>query len=138
MRRDASNCGKKGLVMTWIDAKERKPEALRQVLVFGPDIGTNDGFWDGSMWNGEKILDGDEITHWMPLPEGPGKGILKATEEVFIQARLISPEPFPWGYCCAPGALAEARKFMADPPDWPGPDREFRIVKRTTIEEVIE
>jgi hypothetical protein len=55
--------------MKWIDVKEQPPEPEHGNKVLGYNEGCifecefDDGFWCS--------LGGDEMTHWMPLPERP-------------------------------------------------------------------
>ncbi len=55
----------------WIPVKERLPENWVGVIVYGKEIGVLNNGWtvDGKWFDQTTIL--DDITHWMPLPEGP-------------------------------------------------------------------
>ncbi len=57
--------------MPWIPCSERIPDEERHdefVLVFAPTRGV-----DMAMWRSQGYALTSEITHWMPLPKGPGK-----------------------------------------------------------------
>ena len=57
----------------WISVKERLPEVEADILAY---IGegsfvvcwmTHDGYWQCPAY----LMDKDDVTHWMPLPEPP-------------------------------------------------------------------
>jgi len=60
----------------WISVKERLPENRERVLIFGKDKSDNECILIDSYSNDYWITEGMydiKITHWMPLPEPPGK-----------------------------------------------------------------
>ena len=62
--------------MTWISIKDRLPEISYPVLTWFIDCNGHGGYqidgYDGEMWIEAKVWDGS-ITHWMPMPEPPGR-----------------------------------------------------------------
>lgn len=81
--------------MEWISVKDKLPELYDFVMVFANNLGTNEpkpmsiGRWDGEKWEFvnhaspmpnygaymdiEYLMDSDDVTHWMPLPNPPAK-----------------------------------------------------------------
>ncbi len=55
----------------WIPVEERLPENWVGVIVYSEEMGVLNNGWtvDGKWFDQTTIL--DDITHWMPLPEGP-------------------------------------------------------------------
>ncbi len=57
----------------WINCSERMPQVMEDVLVTdGEDVKAM--WWNGNRWDSwidKYAIDGDDITHWMPLPEPP-------------------------------------------------------------------
>ncbi len=72
--------------MEWIDCKTMMPPINKQVLAYGPCMGSLIGglnidicIWDGQCWwddGGTELVSwGDERwTHWMELPDPPNRG----------------------------------------------------------------
>lgn len=63
--------------MDWISVNDRLPELWVSVLVYMPGERplptVHQGYLSPTGWVGGWILgrETDEITHWMPMPEGP-------------------------------------------------------------------
>ena len=61
-------------VQEWISVNERFPCVDTTVLAYDAMKGdTHAATFDGTLWHldGGWLLDADDFTHWMPLPEGP-------------------------------------------------------------------
>ena len=62
--------------MDWISVNDRLPKLYTPVLVYIGEDGTFPKVREGrrllgGTWIADLIRDEDEITHWMPMPEGP-------------------------------------------------------------------
>ena len=61
-------------VQEWISVNERFPCVDTTVLAYDAMKGdTHTATFDGTLWHldGGWLLDADDFTHWMPLPEAP-------------------------------------------------------------------
>ena len=57
--------------MNWISVDDRLPNPGQEVLVYLPEM-IETTIYHGSKWDEPwDTMHGDEITHWMPLPEPP-------------------------------------------------------------------
>lgn len=62
--------------MIWFDIKDGKPENAKCVLLYSPDSGVGEGAWIEQkkrfeQWRWNSVV--NSVTHWAPLPVGPGK-----------------------------------------------------------------
>lgn len=61
---------------SWVDAKEKLPEAFVSVLGYVPSEApfsvVHECYVDnGGVWHGLAFYGNPKVTHWMPMPEGP-------------------------------------------------------------------
>lgn len=100
--------------MAWISVKERLPEEWQHVLVWGrtvsgPSFGKGkDAVLIGYYWKSEEeqiwsSADSDgwalAVTHWQPLPEGPG-GVAEAVasvKKVLAEGEPVIDVLYDWG-----------------------------------------
>lgn len=92
-------------VMKWISVKDQLPEDQQEILTYWPERDRiqvqrfylqygGDGPWWMFGWDNHLLESGD-ITHWMPLPDPPGKDMQMAIEEQLIEL-MGELEPDKW------------------------------------------
>ena len=70
----------RNLECRWMPVNVRKPREFVSVLLYAPGMAplptVHCGYLARGCWviPGTQILEGHEVTHWMEMPEGPGKG----------------------------------------------------------------
>lgn len=71
----------------WISVKERLPEPFISVLGHCPDEEplptVHECYMNGfGQWMSAQVYGMGNVTHWMPLPEGPDKKLVKNEEQI--------------------------------------------------------
>lgn len=60
-------------VLVWISVDEHMPDDDQTVLVYAPK--SSEPVWlayhDGDIWRYIDGTEAHEVTHWLPMPEGP-------------------------------------------------------------------
>ena len=71
----------RNLECRWIPVNVRKPQEFVSVLIYAPGMApqlptVHEAYLARSCWviPGTQILQEHEVTHWMEMPAGPGKG----------------------------------------------------------------
>lgn len=72
----------RNLECRWIPVNVRKPQEFVSVLVYVPGLAPLPTVYEAYLAKGcwvtrAIILQDHEVTHWMEMPEGPGKGVKK-------------------------------------------------------------
>ena len=57
----------------WVSVEERLPEEKQRVIVRCERVGTSVGWILWGNWMADIGPDAGKVTHWMPLPDPPGK-----------------------------------------------------------------